>query len=70
MLIVETDGKFELRASDPRGFRTGSEMILEPGGTTVPSVTPAAQMVTPGTKVTITATGQATAQRFAWAAGV
>lgn len=43
-------------------------LILEPGGTTVPSVTPAAQMVTPGTKVTITATGQATAQRFAWAA--
>jgi hypothetical protein len=33
VLIVETDGKFELRASDPRGFRTGGEMILEPDGT-------------------------------------
>lgn len=43
-------------------------LILEPGGTTVPSVTPAAQTVTPGTKVTVTATGQATAQRFSWAA--
>lgn len=43
-------------------------LILEPGGTTLPSVTPAAQTVTPGTKVTVTATGQATAQRFAWAA--
>jgi hypothetical protein len=32
VLIVETDGKFELRASDPRGFRTGGEMILEPDG--------------------------------------
>ena len=42
-------------------------LILEPGGTTVPSVSPAAQTVTPGTKVTISATGQATAQRFAWA---
>jgi hypothetical protein len=43
-------------------------LILEPGGTTIPSVTPAAQTVAPGTKVTIVATGQATAQRFAWAA--
>ena len=33
VLIVEPDGKFELRASDPRGFRTGGEMILEPDGT-------------------------------------
>jgi hypothetical protein len=32
VLIVQTDGKFELRASDPRGFRTGGEMILEPDG--------------------------------------
>jgi len=32
VLIVEPDGKFELRASDPRGFRTGGEMILEPDG--------------------------------------
>ena len=33
VLIVEPDGKFELRASDPRGFRTNGEMILEPDGT-------------------------------------
>jgi len=33
VLIVEPDGKFELRASDPRGFRTGGELILEPDGT-------------------------------------
>lgn len=33
VLIVETDGKFELRASDPRGFRTNGELILEPDGT-------------------------------------
>ena len=33
VLIVERDGKFELRASDPRGFRTNGEMILEPDGT-------------------------------------
>ena len=32
VLIVEPDGKFELRASDPRGFRTGGELILEPDG--------------------------------------
>jgi hypothetical protein len=33
VLIVDPDGKFELRASDPRGFRTGGELILEPDGT-------------------------------------
>ena len=33
VLIVQTDGKFELRASDPRCFRTGEEIILEPDGT-------------------------------------
>lgn len=33
VLIVQPDGKFELRASDPRGFRTGGELILEPDGT-------------------------------------
>jgi hypothetical protein len=33
VLIVERDGKFELRASDPRGFRTNGELILEPDGT-------------------------------------
>ena len=32
-LIVQPDGKFELRASDPRGFRTGGELVLEPDGT-------------------------------------
>ena len=32
-LIVQADGKFELRASDPRGFRTGGELILDPDGT-------------------------------------
>ena len=33
MLVVQPDGKFELRASDPRGFRTGGEMLLQPDGT-------------------------------------
>ena len=33
VLIIETDGKFEVRASDPRGFRTNGELILEPDGT-------------------------------------
>jgi hypothetical protein len=33
VLIVEPDGKFEVRASDPRGFRTNGELILEPDGT-------------------------------------
>jgi hypothetical protein len=33
VLIVEPDGKFQLRASDPRGFRTNGELILEPDGT-------------------------------------
>ena len=33
ILIVQPDGKFELRASDPRGFRTGGEMLLLPDGT-------------------------------------
>ena len=33
VLIVELDGKFELRAGDPRGFRTGGELILGPDGT-------------------------------------
>jgi hypothetical protein len=33
VLIVQPDGKFELRASDPRGFRTGGELILRPDGT-------------------------------------
>lgn len=32
VLIIETDGKFEVRASDPRGFRTNGELILEPDG--------------------------------------
>lgn len=44
-------------------------VLLEPTtALTLPTITPAAQTVTPGTKVSITATGQATAQRFAWAA--
>jgi len=33
VLVVEPDGKFEVRASDPRGFRTNGELILEPDGT-------------------------------------
>ena len=33
VLIVEPNGKFEVRASDPRGFRTNGELILEPDGT-------------------------------------
>ena len=33
VLIIETNGKFEVRASDPRGFRTNGELILEPDGT-------------------------------------
>ncbi len=43
-------------------------VLLEPTtALTLPSVAPAAQTVAAGTKVSITATGQATAQRFAWA---
>ena len=33
VVIVEPDGKFQLRASDPRGFRTNGELTLEPDGT-------------------------------------
>jgi hypothetical protein len=33
VLIIETNGKFEVRASDPRGFRTNGELILETDGT-------------------------------------
>lgn len=43
-------------------------VILEPTtALTLPTVSPAAQTVAAGAKVSITATGQATAQRFSWA---
>lgn len=43
-------------------------VILEPTtALTLPTVTPAAQVVAAGAKVSLTATGQATAQRFVWA---
>jgi len=32
-LVVQPDGRFELTASEPRGFRTLGVMTLEPDGT-------------------------------------
>lgn len=32
-MIVDPDGKFELAASDPKGFRTGGKLILGPNDT-------------------------------------
>jgi hypothetical protein len=32
-LVVDPDGKFELAASDPKGFRTGGRILLGPNGT-------------------------------------
>jgi hypothetical protein len=32
-LVIQPDGRFELTASEPRGFRTLGAMVLEPDGT-------------------------------------
>lgn len=58
-VIASSDGKQSVA-------RLG--VLLEPTtALTLPTVTPAAQTVAAGTKVSLTATGQATAQRFVWA---